>query len=118
MFLLFDTPVITIDDYELEVIHQFMYPWVTTTDNLSLDPEINKRIRKAATTLTSPDIKSVDKPQVDREDEDGCVQCLHPQHPALWQQDMDHICLSGETAQHFSTLEAYDAYLASHGKTR
>ena len=28
---------------------------------------------------------SVDKPQADHEDEDGCVQCLHPQHPALWQ---------------------------------
>ena len=49
----------------------------------------------------SPDIKGVDKPQVDREDEDGCVQCLHPQHPALWQQDMDHICPSGEKAQYF-----------------
>ena len=45
-------PVITIDDYELEVIHQFMYIGSTITDNLSLDPEIDKRIGKAATTLT------------------------------------------------------------------
>ena len=45
-------PVITINDYELEVIHQFMYLGSTITDNLSLDPEINKRIGKAATTLT------------------------------------------------------------------
>ena len=45
-------PVITIDDYELEVIHQFMYLGSTITNNLSLDPEINKRIRKAATPLT------------------------------------------------------------------
>ena len=44
-------PVITINDYKLEVIHQFMYPGSTITDNLSLDPEINKRIGKAATTL-------------------------------------------------------------------
>ena len=43
--------VITIDDYELEVIHQFMYLGSTITDKLSLDPEINKRIGKAATTL-------------------------------------------------------------------
>ena len=45
-------PVITIDDYELKVIHQFMYLGSTITDNLSLDPEIDKRIGKAATTLT------------------------------------------------------------------
>ena len=45
-------PVITIDDYELKAINQFMYLWSTITDNLSLDAEIDKRIRKAATTLT------------------------------------------------------------------
>ena len=44
-------PVITINDYELKVIHQFTYFGFTITDNLSLDPEINKRIGKAATTL-------------------------------------------------------------------
>ena len=45
-------PVITIDDYELKVVHQFMYLGSTITDNLSLDPEIDKRIGRAATTLT------------------------------------------------------------------
>ena len=45
-------PVITIDDYELKVIHQFTYLGSTITDNLSLDPEIDKRIGKADTTLT------------------------------------------------------------------
>ena len=44
-------PIITIDDYELKVIHQFMYHGSTITDNLSLDAEIDKRIGKAATTL-------------------------------------------------------------------
>ena len=44
-------PLITINDYELKVIHQFTYPGSTITDNLSLDPEIDKRIGKAATTL-------------------------------------------------------------------
>ena len=44
-------PVITINDYELKVVHQFMYPGSTITDNLSLDPEIDKSIGKAATTL-------------------------------------------------------------------
>ena len=44
-------PVITINDYEFEVIHQFMYLGSTITNNLSLDAEINKRIGKAATTL-------------------------------------------------------------------
>ena len=44
-------PVITINNYELKVIHQFTYLGSTITDNLSLDAEINKRIGKAATTL-------------------------------------------------------------------
>ncbi|XP_043562378.1 mucin-6-like, partial [Chiloscyllium plagiosum] len=44
-------PVITIDDYELNVVHQFMYLGSAITDNLSLDTEIDKRIGKAASTL-------------------------------------------------------------------
>ena len=47
-----DTPlVITISNYQLEVVHEFTYLGSTITDNLSLDAELNKRIGKAATTL-------------------------------------------------------------------
>ena len=42
---------ITIDDYQLEVIHQFTYLRSTISDSLFLDAEINKHIGKAATTL-------------------------------------------------------------------
>ena len=44
-------PAITIDDYELEVVHQFTYIESSITNNLSLDTELDKRIRKASTTL-------------------------------------------------------------------
>ena len=44
-------PVTTIDNYQLEVVHEFTYLGSTITDNLSLDAELNKRIGKAATTL-------------------------------------------------------------------
>ena len=44
-------PAIYIDDYQLEVVHQFTYLGSTISDNLSLDSEISKRIGKAATTL-------------------------------------------------------------------
>ena len=44
-------PTITIDDYQLDVVHQFTYLGSISTDNLSLDAEINKRIGKAVTTL-------------------------------------------------------------------
>ena len=47
-------PAITINDYNLDSDHQFVYLGSTITDNLSLDTEINKRVRKAATTLTCP----------------------------------------------------------------
>ena len=43
-------PSITIDDYELDAVHQFTYLGSTITDNVSLDAEIDKRIGKAATT--------------------------------------------------------------------
>ena len=42
---------ITIDDYKLEVVHQFTYLGSTISDNLSLDAEINRCIGKASTTL-------------------------------------------------------------------
>ncbi|PFX13050.1 hypothetical protein AWC38_SpisGene22909 [Stylophora pistillata] len=44
-------PVITIDNYQLEVVHEFSYLGSTIPDNLSLDTELDKRIGKAATTL-------------------------------------------------------------------
>ena len=44
-------PVITIDNYQLEVVHEFTYLGSTITDNLSLDAEINKCISKVAMTL-------------------------------------------------------------------
>ena len=45
------SPTITIDNYQLDVVHQFTYLGSTITDNLSLDAEIGKRIGKAATTF-------------------------------------------------------------------
>ena len=44
-------PVITIDNYKLDVVHQFTYLRSTISDNLSLDDDINRFIGKAATTL-------------------------------------------------------------------
>ena len=46
-----ETPVITIDDYELDAFCQCTYLGSTINDNLSLDAEINKMIGKAASTL-------------------------------------------------------------------
>ena len=45
-------PVISIGDYELDAVCQFTYLGSTITDNLSLDAEIDKRIGKAASTLS------------------------------------------------------------------
>lgn len=44
-------PVVTIDDYELDVVQEFTYLGSTITDNLSLDTEIDERIGKASTNL-------------------------------------------------------------------
>ena len=42
--------VITINNYKLEVVHQFTYHGSTISDNLSLNAEINKHIGKFETT--------------------------------------------------------------------
>ncbi|KAL7829755.1 hypothetical protein AOLI_G00306400 [Acnodon oligacanthus] len=70
-------PVITIDDYELEVVHQFTYLSSTISDNLSLDAEINKRIGKGHNNPSTTDRSHLGKPHADRSNEDGSAQCLH-----------------------------------------
>ena len=65
-------PVITIDDYELDVVCQFTHLGSTITDNLSLDAQIDKRIVKAASTLKlscSSQDSSVGKPRTVGEDQ-------------------------------------------------
>ena len=45
------SPVITIDNYKLEVVQQFTYLGSTISENISLDAENNKPIGKVARTL-------------------------------------------------------------------
>ena len=45
-------PAISINDCELDVIHDFVYLGSTISDTLSLDAELKRRIGKAATTMT------------------------------------------------------------------
>ena len=44
-------PNITIDNYQLEVVHKFMYLASTITNKLYFDKEIHRRIGKLASTL-------------------------------------------------------------------
>ena len=49
-----DSPLsISISDYEVDGVHDFVYLGSTISDTLALDKEINKRIGKAATTMSS-----------------------------------------------------------------
>ena len=45
-------PAISINDHALDVIHDFVYLGSAISDTLSLDAELNRRIGKAATTMT------------------------------------------------------------------
>ena len=45
-------PAISINDHELDVIHDFVYLGSAISDTLSLNAELNRRIGKAATTMT------------------------------------------------------------------
>ena len=47
-----EPPSVSITDYELEAVHEFVYLGSTIADNLSLETELNRRIGKAATTLS------------------------------------------------------------------
>ena len=45
-------PSISLSDYERDGVHDFVYLRSTISDSLALDMEINKRIGKAATTMS------------------------------------------------------------------
>ena len=45
-------PSISIHEYKLEAAHEFAYLGSTITDSLSLETKLNRRIGKAATTLS------------------------------------------------------------------
>ena len=47
-----EIPSFFIRNYKLEVVHEFVYLGSTITDNLFIDSELNKRIGKAAMTLS------------------------------------------------------------------
>ena len=47
-----EIPSLFMHNYKLEVVHEFVYLGSTITDNLSIDSELNKRIGKAAMTLS------------------------------------------------------------------
>ena len=47
-----EIPSLCIHNYKLEVVHEFVYLGSTITDNLSINSELNKRIGKAAITLS------------------------------------------------------------------
>ena len=46
-------PVIAISNHQLEVVHDFVYLGSTISDTLSLDTELNRKIGKASTTMSS-----------------------------------------------------------------
>ena len=93
--------VITIDDYELDAVCQFIYLGFTISDNLSMDAE-NARDRQedweGSFNSCPSHGSSVNKPQAVCEEKDGGLQCLRYQHIAVWQRDMDYVCLAGEKA--------------------
>ena len=48
-----DPPEITTSNHQLEVVHDFVYLGSTISDTLFLDTELNRRIGKASTTISS-----------------------------------------------------------------
>ena len=77
-------PTITIDDYELQVVHQFTYLGSTVTDDLSLDVEIDKRTGNAATTLARITTRVWSNPILTEKTKmavyNACVSCLKYKH--------------------------------------
>ena len=71
-------PSASTDEYEIEAVHEFAYLGSTVMDSLSLDTELNKRIEKAATTLSRLD------PALPEREETQQLSCAlletHPRH--------------------------------------
>ena len=79
-------PAISINENELAVTHDFVYLGSTISDTLSLDAELNRRIGKAATTMTRlTRKKSMEQQQADRAHKDPDLQSLRREHPLVMQ---------------------------------
>ena len=76
-------PVITVDNYELEVMHQFMYLGSTITDNLFVSAEINRWISWASTTHFRLIKESVGEQQTHCPHQNSSIHCLHPHHAPM-----------------------------------
>lgn len=89
------SPDVRISNNELEVVHDFMYTGLTSSDSLCLDAKLNKRILEAATavyTLTK------DKQQA------ACLHSLRPHRPPARHHVLDLACLTGAKVQHLSCV--------------
>ena len=101
-----DSPsAISINDHELDVIHDFVYLGSAISDTLSLDTKLNRRIGKAATTMTRLTKKSIEQQQADRAHKDPDLQSLRCEHSPVWQRVLDTACLTGAKAQCFSHVQ-------------
>ena len=113
-------PVITIDDYELDVVCQFTYLGSVINANLSLDTEIDKRIGKVASTVARLKTRLWANPELSMKTEDGSESTM-PALPA-------HCCMKARHRLHIpggieystaprTTWEKSVVLWADHGKT-
>ena len=94
--------VISINDRELNVIHDFVYLGSAIPDTLSLDAELNRRIGKAATTMTRLTKKAWNNSQADRAHKDPDLQSLRREHSPVRQRVLDIACPTRTKAHRFS----------------
>lgn len=95
-------PAITVDEDQLDIVHHFMNLGSTTTDNLYLNAELDKRIGMAASTLshlttrvwTNPRLTTAKKKTV----YDACV--------ISRERDMDHICQTRAETERFPSTSS------------
>ena len=108
-----DSPLaISINDHELDVIHDFVYLGSAILDTLSLDKELNRRIGKAATTMTRLTKKAWNNSKLT---EHTKIQSLRREHPPVWQQVMNIACPTRAKAQCFSHATHSEYHLAGQG---
>ena len=93
-------PVITIDEYELDAMHQFSCLCSTITNNLSLDTDLDNRIRKAATTLARLTTRVSTNPKLTTKNKMAVYNVCVISTLLMRQRDMDHVRQGRKASEH------------------
>ena len=92
-------PIVHIDNNNLEVVSEFTYLGSTMSSNLSLEPELSRRIGKASAVMSRMSKRVWENNKLTLNTKNESVPGVRTQHFAIRQRDMANLLSPGTTSQ-------------------